>query len=156
LDGKVLVLGGESDAGKGLTSAEMYDPVTGTWTATGNMLRPPTFPAWAVLLHDGTVLAGDAVYDPASGTWTATNPLVQLLGRCYPAMALPSGRALVTALFGGAELYDPARQAWTATGEMNVHRENAAAALLSDGKVLVAGGIVDDGPVTNSAEVYDP
>ena len=68
------------------TSAELYDPVSGTWSATGNMLRPDGgFPA--TLLRDGRVLVGDGddpnadekpagpgaeVYDPDSGTWTAT------------------------------------------------------------------------------------
>ena len=46
------------------TSAELYDPVSGTWSATGNMLKPHGgFPA--TLLSDGTVLVGD-VDDPAA------------------------------------------------------------------------------------------
>ena len=57
LDGRVLVVGGQSDAGDGLTSAELYDPATGTWSATGDMLGPTDgFPA--TLLRDGTVLVG--------------------------------------------------------------------------------------------------
>ena len=39
LDGRVLVVGGsggESDP----TTAELYDPVSGTWSATGSMLKP--------------------------------------------------------------------------------------------------------------------
>ena len=37
-DGRVLVAGGaKTFAGKGLPSAEIYDPSTGTWTATGIM-----------------------------------------------------------------------------------------------------------------------
>ena len=34
--GKVLVAGGANSSGT-LSSAEFYDPATGTWTATGNL-----------------------------------------------------------------------------------------------------------------------
>ena len=39
LDGRVLVVGGRSGAGDNLTSAELYDPATGTWSATGKHAR---------------------------------------------------------------------------------------------------------------------
>ncbi len=74
-DGRVLVAGGEGDAstsaGFALASAELYDPVSGTWSATASMAaahREHT----ATLLPDGRVLvAGGApsaeLYDPGSG-----------------------------------------------------------------------------------------
>ena len=34
-NGKVLVAGGVDPSGNGLASAELYDPASGTWTATG-------------------------------------------------------------------------------------------------------------------------
>src|SRR5450432_569655 len=37
LNGKVLVAGGTNGAGVVMSSAELYDPVLGTWTATGSM-----------------------------------------------------------------------------------------------------------------------
>ena len=40
-----------------MTSAELYDPLTGTWTATGSMANPRE--GDATLLHDGRVLVGD-------------------------------------------------------------------------------------------------
>ncbi len=90
LDGRVLVVGGYpgDEPDDALTSAELYDPNSGTWSATGSMLRPHGgFPA--TLLRDGRVLVGDVddpgadtpvagaeVYDPASGTWTVTGKMV--------------------------------------------------------------------------------
>ena len=44
-NGRVLIVGGVSPDGAFLTSAELYDPYTGTFTATGDMMqtiRPAT------------------------------------------------------------------------------------------------------------------
>src|SRR5262245_17132323 len=90
-DGRVLVVGGETDDLTGLSSAELYDPVTGTWSTTGDM----TSGGWAALLHDGTVLVRGAVYDPASGTWTATGPMVSDDGPGATATVLRDGKVLV-------------------------------------------------------------
>ena len=58
LDGRVLVVGGGFDDQLD-TSAEVYDPATRTWSATGSMLNAHTrFPA--TLLDDGRVLVGGA------------------------------------------------------------------------------------------------
>jgi hypothetical protein len=51
-----------------------------------------------------------------------------------------------------AELYDPNAGTFTATGIMTTMRGGPAVTLLSDGKVLVAGGTAYD----KSAELYDP
>lgn len=39
-DGRVLVTGGYDSGYQPLSSSELYDPTTGTWTATGSLLRP--------------------------------------------------------------------------------------------------------------------
>ena len=53
-NGKVLVAGGQTD-GPSLSSVELYDPATGTWTATGS-LGTARFRHTATLLPSGKVL----------------------------------------------------------------------------------------------------
>jgi WD40 repeat protein len=172
LDGRVLVVGccgGGSDAAVELaTSAELYDPHTGTWSATGSLARGlrGNTEGRATLLHDGRVLAlvnGDAdgevgaeVYDPASGTWTVTGQMVRgANGVGDTAVVLQDGRVLVAG-GNGAQLYDPITGAWIATGKMTIPRDYTAAALLPDGKVLAAGGEVGGYGGPDVTELYDP
>jgi hypothetical protein len=80
-NGKVLVAGGFDDAGEPLHSAELYDPVGGTWSDTGAMLGSAFASA---MLPDGKVLVlGVQVtdsapfaetYDPTTDEWTPTAP----------------------------------------------------------------------------------
>ena len=53
--GKVLVAGGQGIGGALLSSAELYDPATGTWTATGSLGTGRSFHT-ATLLPSGKVL----------------------------------------------------------------------------------------------------
>ena len=53
-NGKVLVAGG-SDGNDELSSAELYDPSTATWSATGNITTPRSVHS-ATVLPDGDVL----------------------------------------------------------------------------------------------------
>ena len=183
-DGKVLVAGGdELVEGIDTASAELYDPGSGTWTATGSMTTPRSGQT-ATLLPDGKVLAAGGgwqadqwtrlasaeLYDPAGGTWTATGSMAgtrlggtaTLLGN---GTVLVAGGLIDFVDFPGndegtasAELYDSAAGTWTATGSMLTQHFGHTATLLPDGRVLVAGGAccgAEPNPVA-SAEIYDP
>ena len=122
LDGRVLVVGGEGDD---LTSAELYDPATGTWSATGKLVKwsgAPRLISDATLLGDGRVLVtgndcrhSAQLYDPASGTWTATGKMIGVF--LVTSTALGDGKVLA-GWEGGAQVYDPASGTWTATRKM--------------------------------------
>ena len=168
-DGKVLVAGGTEIGVGNLSSAELYDPIAGTWTTTGPM-NAARMQHTATLLPNGKVLVAGGnspalptaeLYDPAAGIWTLTNSMST--GRQqHTATLLPNGKVLVAGGNPGtvtplssAELYDPAAGTWTTINPMSSLRESHTATLLPNGKVLVAGGY--NGTVyLSAAELYDP
>ena len=54
------MVGGANGDQNDLT-AEVYDPSTGTWSATGSMVKPHARGFAATLLRDGKVLVGEDV-----------------------------------------------------------------------------------------------
>lgn len=162
-DGRVLVAGGIGPpAGfAGLASAEVYDPATGTWTATGNM-HSAREGHLAVALPDGRVLviggggvSSAEVYDPRSGAWTTTGAPTGNVSASATATVLTNGDVLLVGYEFAAQLYHPASGTWRTTNPMIQRRAYHAATVLADGRVLVAGGWIG-GPVISSAEIYDP
>ncbi|HKP03197.1 MAG TPA: kelch repeat-containing protein [Chthoniobacterales bacterium] len=184
-DGRVLVAGGDiADGFSGtiIDSAELYDPASRSWSATGSLINGRTSHT-ATLLPDGKVLlvggrntGGDLataeLYDPATGTWMPTGRL-NTQRRSHAATLLPNGKVLVTGgLQGGspganysalssAELYDPATGTWTITGSLGAARGDHTSTLLASGKVLVVGGRPrfsgqDGNPRVTTVELYDP
>ena len=146
-NGKVLIAGGESDfnlVGAGqygflapqsvLATAELYDPVSGTFARTGDMTVPRSWHT-ATLLPDGRVLI-------AGGN--STPPPVIAGGNSTPPPAIPPNTA---------EIYDPSTGTFAATGNMISGHVCQQAKLLFDGRVLIVGG---SGASAAHAELYDP
>jgi hypothetical protein len=170
-DGKVLVTGGDGDLGLQLQpgTAEIFDPATATFTATGNMISEHSNHA-ATLLPSGKVLITGGVsgadisevFDPALGAFAATG---SMSGPRYfhTATLLPNGKVLVVGGLGlmgtvlsTAELYDPAAGTFAPAASMATARRSHTATLLPSGAILIAGGFDQSGTALSTAEIYNP
>jgi hypothetical protein len=172
-DGRVLVVGGGEN---GLTSAELYDPASGNWTATGS-LATPRFNHSAILLPNGKVLvAGGAhifgkacpalddadraeLYDPVTGQWSAAGRMTSPRAG-HASTLLPNGNVLVAGVangdscfgLGSSEIYDPSTDRWSDLGNLKTAAIPLQIVLLENRKVLAAGGngsgadLLDIGP----------
>jgi VCBS repeat-containing protein len=182
-NGKVLVAGGYWNDGVNninLQSAELYDPGTGTWSVTGNMMAPGLGP-WAILLPNGKVFVlgepalSDPVnpvagvpcelFDPNTGTWSNAGEMRPDHFYITPCLLtngkvlLSGGRWSLTSTTNQCDLYDPDTGTWVTTGSMQYDRQSHTATLLPDGKVLVAGGeyhTANPAKSVATAELYDP
>jgi hypothetical protein len=177
-DGRVVVAGGEN-ATEVLSSAELYDPQSGLWSPGPPMTNARSLAA-SVLLPDGgflvaggfsdemgTVTSASDVFDPVTNAWTSGD---MLFARTLFTLSLLSGGQVLASGGEGAqstqsaatrtymastEVFDPTLPLWMMAGDMHAPRAAHAAAVLSDGKVLVSGGF-DGSSVVATAELYDP
>lgn len=174
-DGRVLIVGGYVNSGPGtLSSAEIFDPETGTFTATGaSMVTPRWYPV-AVPLPDGRVLVAGGfndnsgylssaeIYDPVLDTFTPAGSSLNTGRSGAAGAALPDGTVLIAGGNGGpgardsAEIFESFSGGFFPTaGSMNTPRGSTAGAALPDGRVLIAGGLNGSSRLS-SAETYHP
>ena len=173
-NGKVLIAGGESmynyhsqgSQNDSTDKSEIFDPVTGTFSATGNMVYSLFAGHSSTLLNNGKVIiigtrkqcvgywceyyeGVGQIYDPATGVFTYTGSTTN---RSYhTATLLSNGNVLITGGYGNTdyglsgcynstEIYDTSTATFTAAANMLVDRANHTATALPDGTVLITGG----------------
>ena len=179
-NGSVLVMGGcvNDCLSATIKSAELYNPVAGTFTATGSMIQARAEFGVTLLANGRVLVAGGCtafdvngclavtnkaeIYNPATGTWTATTGM-RAARHAMTATRLASGKVLVA---GGAtaamdalsssEIYDPVAKTWTLGLKMLQARSDYTSIMLATGKVLFAGGENINGVGINKAELYNP
>jgi len=107
-NGQVLIAGGDGSNGSQLASAELYNPKTKTFSATGSMAHTRDA-ATATLLNNGNVLVAGGVqgtgvntaeiYNPSTGTFSEAGNMSQ--GRyAHAATLMPDGSVLITGGYG--------------------------------------------------------
>ena len=145
--------------------AELFNPVTETFAATGDLITQRKRHR-ASLLADGTVLvSGDAslsndqqpnsgtphceTWDPATGLWTSTQDMN--VGRTeHESTFLPDGTVVISGgltLPNNTDIYQPGVRAFTQGGDLNAERYRHEAVYLSNpawgplqGQILIIGG----------------
>ncbi len=136
---------------------------------------PMAYPTLVPLLDGRVLVIGDdgdgggqgtraLVYDPATGVSEPTGPLVKGDPLAVDsAVRLKDGRVLVIGSDESqvanafAQVFDPRTMTFAPVGPMATPAMWAAAALLPDGRVLVAGGIPPgQNGATSSAQLFDP
>ncbi len=187
-DGSVLIAAGSENTNAS-NLAEIYNPSKQTWALTGSKLNFARRQHTATLLPNGQVFvaggldAGSAahktteLYDPATQRWTngiglteaRYNQTATILANAR--VLLVGGSANSTTQLTSTDIFDPAQGSWSyatnpttgALSLMNEGRGNHTATLLTNGKVLVAGGALASslssssaGVTTKTAELFDP
>jgi N-acetylneuraminic acid mutarotase len=171
-NGKVLIAGGFIISGSNpvyLSSAELYDPTSNTWSSAGNMVTARDNHTATLLsngnvlvaggLNSGGALASSELYNPTTNSWSSAGNLSSAR-YSHTSILLPNGNVLVAGGLGistllvSAELYCPTNNTWTATGSLSTARMLHTATLLPNGSVLVSGG--EGSGFIASAELYSP
>jgi hypothetical protein len=167
--GQVLICGGLSDTSIGTieASADVFDPVAGTFTPTGSM-STGRFNHFAVALKNGLVLVAGGffgerlvtaeLYNPATGAFTATGSM-QHAHYTGTATLLQNGKVLIA---GGVdvdgtntltlEIYDPVTGSFTLSSvALSSEHHFSTAVLLASGKVIICGTAS-----SNVTAIYNP
>jgi trimeric autotransporter adhesin len=167
-DGRVMKVGGEASTAPSpyapySTRAEIWDPATNLWSATGPMSigRSTIEP---VLLADGKVLVAGGrntmsqrsteIYDPATGVFT---PGAEMPADFEPqtATVLPNADIVYTAGYNRQLMrYNAASGSWNLSGPQRIRRRDLSVSRLPDGNVLLAGG-AEQNDSTTYAAIWD-
>lgn len=184
-NGRVLLAGGTMDLGDPpVSSGETYNPATDTWTPVANAMPGGIRldPAGAALPGGRALIAGGGtsgsttpaldtadIYDAATNSFTAAGNTMSsrriagvgiplLDGRVLVAGGTPAPSPSTTPATSSADLFDPASGTFSPAAPMGTPRVFPAAALLDDGRVLVAGGgtTLQASAALATAETYQP
>jgi len=172
----------DGDLASTLATVDVYNPVAGTWSAAPDLVVSEFSHTATLLKSGQILITGGYMprflpfaapvslntaqhYDPATARWALSESLLAIRDN-HTATLLRDGRVIIVGgeawqgqypqivhqTIGGAETYDPAGGGWSAASSLGTARGGHTATLLTDGRVLVAGG--NNGGVLRSAELY--
>jgi hypothetical protein len=163
-DGRILVVGGYDPSALGAANANIFNPVSPSWTALPNMTYRRWHPS-ATTLGDGRVLVSSGaqtcltcpadvpeLFDPAANTFSAL-PAARLATPFYPfTFLLPDGQVINAGANAGqavTSVLDLTTNTW-ATLDPNV-ADGHSAAMYEPGKILKSGTAADSGATGHAA-----
>jgi N-acetylneuraminic acid mutarotase len=160
-DGKTYAVAGNNGA-TALGSTQVFDPATGKWTATTNMMVTIREDHAAVAGKDGLIYAIGGqngqlpstniveAFDPKTGNWSSKAPMNSRRthlagttgpdGRIYAIGGDSVDDQFVRKILDTAEVYDPNTGMWTTITHMPTPRDSLAAATGPDGLIYAFGG----------------
>ena len=157
-DGKVVVVSGFDDYGSYNYLAEMYDPVTKSWSISYDPFSSTTY----CVGYDTTGLCPGAGSPCFGGPNQGVAPWLALYPRMF---LLPTGLIYSSSMREQLFLLDPSTRRWTNIGQSSLgqFRDYGTSILLplansssERGKVMVVGGSsTDTSPATNVVEIHD-
>ena len=166
-DGRLLVTGGHITEHHGLPDANIFDPVSETWTRAAPMSRGRWYPT-STALPDGGVLtlggrdqAGAEVDLPevwTGGTWRRLTGARRVLPYYPRTFVAPNGLVFYAGELEETAYLDPASSGgWTSVASSNYgRRDYGSAVMYRPGKVMIMGGSdPPEGAPTNTAELID-
>jgi N-acetylneuraminic acid mutarotase len=166
-DGRVVIVGGHTPGGDFTKSAEIYDPAKDSWKRIASMPSGDRVIAAVTLAGGDVVVAGEVYgddtatvvyrYSPSADRWTRIGKLPEPVETLIPQR---DGGMVALGATREVRRWHP-DDGWSTAGNLRASRPGAAAALLPDGRVLVAGGragSVGEGNARarTTAEVFDP
>lgn len=170
-NGKIYVFGGWNSSGL-LSSLEIYNPATNSWSAGASMPVATRGLSFALgsngLIYAISGFTSNAItqafsYNPATNSWAT---LASIPGGVWEgaAAATANGKVFV---FGGepvntasssntTRIYDIATNTWSSGAVMPVAVKQHSAVTGNDGKIYILGGRSNSGAPVNNVQVYDP
>lgn len=177
--GRIVFLGGRRGAYPGVATDEIwqYETATNTWTHLGSLPEPLSAGTAEFLNGEIHYLGGNRgqdrktdynlhyVFDPKSLAWHTAAPLP--FPRDHSSAVVLNNKLYV---FGGEDghdahhrqqtdacVYDPASDSWKQLAAMPIGKSHAeSSTFVLDGRVIIAGGQVDNYQATENVVEYDP
>ena len=174
-NGKVLIGGGMSASGSALTTTEIYDPATDTFSAAAPM-ADGILETTAALMPNGNVLvaggyAGNTtlnsarIYNVTNNSWSAVTSTMNHARRNAKSVVLSDGRVLIAGGWSGPaglahiEIFDPSTNTFAPDSSLSHFlqgRGGLTLHVLQDGRVALIGGSDGYGNSQSEIAMYNP
>ena len=173
-NGNVLVAGGHVGRQSAIRlheTAELFDPVSGVFRATGSMTHRRHKHSGALLADGRVLITGGSderddrgayrdaeVYDPRTERFAPIGDMRRTRYKHQGTMTvLADGRVLIAGGSGDPELFDPTTGSFTLVGASNALAGNfSTATRLDNGQVLITGGYGNGTGPRRSAWLFIP